>query len=401
MTPHRDLRTGEPVWLAYPRPRLPTRALTRDRTCDIAIIGAGVTGAMAAEALSAEGFRVLLLDRRRPLMGSTAASTALLQSEIDQPLGRLSQQIGADKAIRAWRRSKLALDSLSARMALLGIKCGQSPRPTLYLSGNVLDAGGLKQEGERRRTAGLPADYLTRGELRDHYGIDREAALLSVGNLTANPLRMAGGFLRAAMARGAEILSQVDVADIETHRDGVDILTAQGPTVRARHAIYATGYETPAAIRGRKHSLHSTWALATKPQPDKLWPDRAMIWEAADPYLYVRATPDGRIICGGEDEEFSDEDSRDALLPQKTRRLEEKLKKLFPQVDPRADRAWCGSFGASVTGLPTIGAVPGKANLYAILAYGGNGITFSRLAAELLAAELTGRRDPDADLFEF
>ena len=47
-----------------------------------------------------------------------------------------------------------------------------------------------------------------------------------------------------------------------------------------------------------------------------------MIWEASDPYLYLRTTPDGRILCGGEDEEFSDEAARDALLPRKTATLQ-------------------------------------------------------------------------------
>jgi glycine/D-amino acid oxidase-like deaminating enzyme len=81
--------------------------------------------------------------------------------------------------------------------------------------------------------------------------------------------------------------------------------------------------------------------------------------------------------------------------------LEKKLKKLFPQLDTRADFAWCGSFGAVSTGLPTIGAIPGKKNCYAIMAFGGNGITYSRIAAEIVTASIIGRPDPDADLFVF
>lgn len=59
----------------------------------------------------------------------------------------------------------------------------------------------------------------------------------------------------------------------------------------------------------------STYALATRPQPRKLWPRQAFVWEASDPYLYMRTTDDGRVICGGEDEEFKDEARRDALIP--------------------------------------------------------------------------------------
>jgi hypothetical protein len=35
------------------------------------------------------------------------------------------------------------------------------------------------------------------------------------------------------------------------------------------------------------------------------------------------------------------------------------------------------------------------------LGYGGNGITFSMLAASVLTIAVGGRRDPDAYLFEF
>jgi len=53
------------------------------------------------------------------------------------------------------------------------------------------------------------------------------------------------------------------------------------------------------------------------------------------------------------------------------------------------------------TGLPSIGAIPGKQNCYAVLGFGGNGITFAMIAAEVLREAIAGRADPDADLFAF
>ena len=35
------------------------------------------------------------------------------------------------------------------------------------------------------------------------------------------------------------------------------------------------------------------------------------------------------------------------------------------------------------------------------MGYGGNGITFSQIASEIVATELGGGRDRDADLFAF
>jgi glycine/D-amino acid oxidase-like deaminating enzyme len=84
-----------------------------------------------------------------------------------------------------------------------------------------------------------------------------------------------------------------------------------------------------------------------------------MICEASDPYLYIRTTADGRVICGGEDEAISDADSRDELIARKTATLKRKLHKLLPKIDTTIEFAWTGTFGVTDTGLPIIGQVPG------------------------------------------
>ena len=90
----RDLRTGTPVWTAYAMPPVATGLLTQSMKTDVVVIGAGITGALTAEALSALGLSVTIVDRRPPGHGSTAASTAILQFEIDTPLTNLIDAVG-------------------------------------------------------------------------------------------------------------------------------------------------------------------------------------------------------------------------------------------------------------------------------------------------------------------
>ena len=113
----------------------------------------------------------------------------------------------------------------------------------------------------------------------------------------------------------------------------------------------------------------------------------------------AHVTLDGRVIVGGEDEEFSDEDKRDALIRKKIAAICRKLEKLVPARDTRPEFTWAGCFGASPTGLPGIGEIPGAERCYAVLGYGGNGITFSAIAAQIIQRAILGLRDPDADLF--
>jgi len=381
-------------------PRVPSARLTHDIDTDVLVVGAGISGALVAEALAGD-YRVVVVDRRGAAKGATPASTALVQYEIDTPLTDLSRKIGTDAAGRAWRRSKLALDSLGARTRELGIRCDRSEGDTLYLAGDKLDGHDLEAEGEARRTIGFEVDFLSRRDLKERYGMDRQAALLSHGDFTLDPRRLTGGYLRAAIANGARLHAPVEVTGIEAHRSGVSAATANGPTIQAQYAIFATGYEVPKFVPRGGHRIVATYAIATRPQRRRLWPEEVLIWEASDPYLYMRTTADGRVICGGEDEDFSDDETRDALIGKKAAAIGRKLHRLFPQLDVTPEFAWAGAFGTTATGLPCIGRIRGRKNCWAILGFGGNGITYSRIAADIIRAALAGKSDPDADLYAF
>ena len=73
------------------------------------------------------------------------------------------------------------------------------------------------------------------------------------------------------------------------------------------------------------------------------------------------------------------------------RRIAEKLGRLFPQLDTQPEFAWTGAFGTTTTGLPYIGADPADiARILAVMGYGGNGITFSQIASELVPTAIEG-----------
>lgn len=395
-----DLRSGKPVWHGRRGAAVERQPLSGNIETEVLVVGAGITGAMVAQALAAEGKDVVVVDRRGPALGSTAASTALVQYEIDIPLTLLGRKIGTDRARRAWRRSHLAIGSLAGTLRAIGCP-DVAVRDTLYLAGNTLDPSGLERECAARRSIGLECVYLGRKVLKDRFDIRADAALMSYGGLAIDPRKSAAVLLADAIGHGTRVFAPVDIVDVKARARSVVAHAGDGHVIRARHLVFATGYEMPEPVPQRDHRIISTWAIATAPQRSRLWPGEAMIWEAADPYLYIRTTSDGRVICGGEDEPFEDEERRDALNARKTRTLERTLARRLPGIDPRADYAWSGSFGHSSTGLPTIGEVPGMPNCWAAMGYGGNGTTYSRIAAEIIRGALCGFPDADADLYDF
>jgi glycine/D-amino acid oxidase-like deaminating enzyme len=398
LTEHRDLRGGQSSWLADDRNTLRTDAFP-DGPVDIAIVGAGVMGAMLADRLTASGREVVLFDRRPPAHGSTAASTALVMWAADVPLTILAARMGKDEAYRRWQRVYAAVRRLAEHIDGSDIDCGRIERPELYLAGSLLDGDALRAEGDMRRDAELPSTWHDAAEIAARFGIAPRDALVSGGSYEVDPVKLTLGLHARARARGARLCFPVDITHVEQVDHGIVLHDADGRRISARTVILASGYERPNLFLPAVFSVGSSYAIATAPGRAPLWRENAMIWEASSPYLYTRATADGRVIAGGEDEDFDDAHHRDALIGQKSGTIAAKLAAMIDVDDIEIDCAWAAAFGSSPDGLPAIGRAANHDNLWLASGFGGNGVTFAALAAEIIAADLDGMPDSDAECF--
>ncbi|PWW01896.1 glycine/D-amino acid oxidase-like deaminating enzyme [Hoeflea marina] len=399
-TRKRDLRDSMPLWAATPSISVITSKSAASRSYDVVIVGAGISGALVAEALADGRRSILVIDRRKPVTGSTMASTAMIQHEIDVPLSDLSRMIGEEKAARAWRRSAASVKALSQKVKSLDLVCSWRDKQTLYLAGEGGGARKLSAEFRARQSAGLEVGYVDGDTVKADYGIDREAALLSQASASGNPAQLAAGLLRAARARGVEIVEGVEITDLSEFGDRAVLATSSGSLIDAGHVVFCTGYEFLERVQQKGHSIASTWALATPPGLDLPgWLSDTLVWEAADPYLYFRMTRDGRLIAGGEDEGDPESYHSEAKMLSKPKRILEKLSDLLGVKLPDPEFTWSAGFGLTPTGLPYIDRVPGMSRVFAVMGFGGNGITFSQIASELIAGEIGGKPDPDRDLF--
>ena len=291
LTEKRNLRGGDPLWLDTSGGHVRTRAKLRSEACDVAEVGGGVSGALIALTLARAGLDVVVVDRRQTGLGSTAASTAMIQYEIDTPLRELRDKIGARRAIRAYRRSLKAVADLKALIAAEKIHCDWRDRDAVYLAGNKLGYRALQLEAAARRRVGLPSAYIDADEPKSKYCVERTGAIVSQGSGEVNPARLAAGALNAAREKGCRIYAGHEVVDVARTGAGIRLGTGTGAVIRCKKAVFATGYETIKGLPTGRFDITSSWAIATKRvEARKLWPTRCLLWEASDPYLYVRTT---------------------------------------------------------------------------------------------------------------
>ncbi|MEA3209229.1 MAG: hypothetical protein QOE70_2286 [Chthoniobacter sp.] len=395
-----DLKSSHPFWPLqdgllgiYP-------SLKQDLHCEVAIVGGGISGALVADALIREGVDVVLVDRRDIAGGSTSASTALLQYEIDVHLTDLARRYGRADAERVYR---LCLESIGKTGRLLASDdCGFEPRSSVYLASQPSDVPGLRAEWRARRRAGIDVRFLSARELGRRFSFEGAGAILSSDAAVLNPYRATHALVARATRGGLRVFDRTAVTVHQVGKRHVVLKSDRGCKIIARKVVFAAGYEAGAFLKRRIARLHSTFAFVSEPLAAfPGWDEKCTLWETARPYFYLRTTTDGRVLVGGEDVPFRDPEKRDRLIPRQTARLLWRFRKMFPEVDLEVAFAWAGTFGETDDGLAYIGTVPEMPHCYFALGFGGNGVTFSVIASELLRDAILGRLNPDARLFRF
>lgn len=375
--------------------------LDQDARCDVVVIGGGISGALAARALAVNGVDVIVVDRRHVGMGSTSASTALIQYDIDKTLHELIEIRGEKVAVRAYEMSLQALLDLEDLAAKIAPKCNFSRMPGYRFGRFKKDIPFIEKEYEARKASGFDVQYFDDRSIAERFPF-ATAALRTEEAAIADPYMLTHAVLQDAVKNGTRIFDKTCVKNIERRKRSVVVHCDDGPKITAKKIVIACGYETVNYLPKGLCDVRSTYALISEPMgTDQLWYENAPFWTCDDPYLYGRTTSEGRVIFGGEDEAESDPGKRDAMLSTKTKKLENKFRKLFPHISLRTDYAWAGTFVETEDGLPLIGSMKGLDHTFFALGYGGNGITFSQLAAGLITDMILGQKNPDSEMFAF
>lgn len=395
-----DLHGGTPFWLVHNGLGLVVPPVERDIDCDVAVIGGGITGACAAHALSDAGLSVVVLDRRHIGRGSTAASTALLQYDLDVPLYRLRDRLGTRDAERAFR---LGVEGVQLVRSLAERSdAGFQLRRSVYLARGPKAVKALRHELSARADCGLDVEWLCEKDLDAEYGLVADGAIRSSVGAEVDPFRLTQHLLAVCHSRGVAVHDRTEVTAIDEREADVALRTDRGHTVRARWVVHASGYEAARHLPKRAVSLSSTFAVLSEPLPASAgpWPDRALVWEFKDPYFYARWFED-RLLFGGRDVGFRTASARDRMIDQKARLLCSDVRLLSPSRTVEPAFAWAGTFGTTKDGLGYVGAIPGRPRTLFALGFGGNGITTSALASRILTDLVLGRDNDDARLYRF
>lgn len=398
-----DLYSSNPYWLM--KNGIPNHypSLQQNETCDVVIIGTGISGAFAAWNLNRAGINTLLVDKRYVGLGSTVASTSLLQYEIDIPLIDLIKKVGEKNAINSYKLCLKAIDTIAEICTITNNLGDFIPRQSLQYASFKSHVAHLKAEFTCRQQYGLPVEWLIDKDVQDRFGFTKPAAIISNAGAEVNAYRLAHSMLQYCIKHyQTKVYERTKVVNIKRNKSKFQLTTENGCIIDCKNVVIACGYESQYYLPKKIENLYSTYAIVSEPfiQQD-FWEKNALIWETAIPYLYMRTTTDNRILIGGKDSPYTNAAERDKQLKQKSAALQKSFVALFPHINFKTAFSWAGTFSGSKDGLPFIGEYPGEQGIYFALGFGGNGITFSVIAGEIICNMILGKKNAYSHIFKF
>ncbi|UOE40369.1 FAD-binding oxidoreductase [Chryseobacterium suipulveris] len=398
-----DLKSNEPFWLvkngiisSYP-------SLKNDESCDVLIIGGGITGSLIAHQMVKDGHKTILIDKREVSNGSTSATTSMLQYEIDVPLYELIQKIGEKGAVESYKACSESIDQLAKISKEIKSKAGFTKKDSLYFAAKKKDVSWLKKEFEARKKYGFKVRWLEPEQIWKKFGLQKTfGGILSEQGASIDAFKFAHELLEFNAKKGLKIFDKTEMKSVKYHKTFNEVFTTENHKIKAKKIIYCIGYESKNLIKESFVKLKSTYAIVSEIEPKKLGSlNNTLFWNTDEPYLYMRTTDDNRLLIGGGDEDFQNPQKRDELLTKKEKEILKNLKKILPDFQFYTDFTWAGTFGETKDGLPYIGTHKNFKNSYFVLGFGGNGITFSVTGMEMTSDFMKNRKHLLTEFFKF
>lgn len=374
--------------------------LANDEQADVCVVGAGIAGLTTAYQLVQEGKSVIVLDDGPVVSGETERTTAHLVTALDDRFFELERLHGEKGAQRAAESHASAIDFIDRVVREENIAC-QFERVDGYLfnaPGENIDL--LKREFEAAQRAGLTdLEWVDRAPLST---FNTGPALRFPRQAQFHPLKYLGAMANTIVRLGGKIFAHTHVTKIHGGKSAY-VETKSGQRVDCDAIVIATN--TPVNDRlviHTKQAAYRTYVIGATVPAGRV--PKALYWDTADPYHYVRLQPgqpgiagedQDVLIVGGEDHKTGqayDQDTR-------WRRLEDWTRERFPMTNEIRFR-WSGQVMEPVDGLAFIGRNPmDHDNVYVATGDSGNGMTHGTIAGILITDLIFNRQNPWADLY--
>ncbi len=367
--------------------------MTKIPTSDCLIVGGGVVGLSLALEMAERGASVQLLDQAGVGRAASWAGAGILPpSPIKGAVDPLDQLRGLSHRLHAEWAAKL--------FSLTGIDTGYARCGGLYLARSAAEAATLAAQHSLWSEHGIEAERWTVAE-----AIAREPnleALLQTESVKAiwyladecqvrNP-RHLKALTAACIKRGVDIVEHAAVTCIDSNSDGTAVAHAANKDAGSRE--YAANQICICSGAWSRLLLDqmdvATGILPIRGQMILYRADKPLLQRVVNEgHRYLVARNDGRLLAGSCEEEVGfDVSTTDAMIDQ----LRTWAESILPQLqETQIENTWAGLRPGSFDGMPYLGQVPGRPNIFVASGHFRAGLHLSCATAVLMSDLMEGK----------
>lgn len=351
-------------------------------SCDVAVVGGGITGLLAAWYLQAEGLKPIVLDKRRLVSWTTGNTTAKLTSQHYLVYKYLIDNHGVETARAYAQANEDGIVGVRKLSEELGIDCDFSQRDAFVYTQHEATADEIKEEVEAAKTLGLPSSFETTTDLP----FEVRAAIKFSGQAQFHPRKFLLGIAERLADNNVQIFEQTEVTDVKPGSPHT-LETSQGK-VNARYVVIASQFPIWRYELFDKHMwTKMSYALGVRLKQDSAYP-QGMYVTTDDPMRTIRSHPyeDGEILVfGGESHKLEGDYNAD-----------EHYKNLLADVNEKFDveevvYRWYAGDAMPYDRMPYIGEYPDVQGIYAVTGYRAWGLAWSVSAGRIITDKILGR----------
>jgi len=382
-------------WRAAPREEAAPGVPPRET--DVAIVGSGITGLMAALHLARGGRKVTVLEAREPGHGASTRNAGYVGRTLKHSFGEIMEAQGLDQAKRVYGELMDAFTAVKETVEREKIDCHYRQQGRLLLAtSSAMHEAMAREFALRAAHLGEPFETVTRDLQRSEIATDHYFGGVRIPDHAGlHPGLYHQGLLEAARRAGVQVCAHSPVLGFRREPRGF-IVFLRGARVEARDLVFATngygGRAWPWLMRRLLpfHAYQAVSALLGENRVASLLPgDRTFIdWNFNVDWMRRAPGDPTRIVFGGLTGEI------DADLRVMAERLQQRLLRIFPDLgDLRFDHVWTGRCSGTFDINPRIGVQDG---VHFAGGYCFAGVPMGTLFGQKLARRILGQKGGDS-----
>lgn len=369
-------------------------SLKSNESCDVCIVGAGITGITTAYILSQLNFDVILIDSGTPMNLTTGNTTAKFTFQHDIIYSKIIKNYGIREALLYYEAQIKGMQFVNKIITDYNIQCDFKDTYAMIYAENEDQLKEIEKEYDAYNQLNIPCELV----YNLPYGIDGVRGLKVYNQFSLNPVKYSNFLLDRLQENNVKIYQDTNAVDLKVGDSTKTIITENGYEIASNKIVVATGYPflDKIGMYYTRLEAYRSYLVAFQTS-DEIKDDGMLISNSISPYSIRFSDTDGikYLLIGGRGHKVGQKSS----AKESYNELIKFGKKHFNVND--IEYRWSAQDYQSLDKIPYIGEITSKhKDIFVATGFKKWGMTNSAFAAILLSTLISEKDSKFEELFK-